>query len=194
MGNWDKERLSPCWKSNNFKAWNPGFCSSSHGFPENVNWMIAFDGNLLFQGADVAWKTKGSEPTPDFIEFVFSGAVKPPEIGCASGWDTREAARGGDAPTHLHPCLYVFQLCFYDASGVNWDQAVLLSHPQSQTRLHCLVWIPRNICRAWSKSCSKVTFRESLYSSEVLCQLSLSSFEAVCVSLCLCWTVGHRLF
>lgn len=48
---------------------------------------MAFYGNRLFQGADVAGNIKGSEPTSHLKDislssFPFSGNAKTPEIGC----------------------------------------------------------------------------------------------------------------
>lgn len=67
---------------------------------------MAFYGNRLFQGADVAGNIKGSEPTSHLVDislfpFPFSGIAKTPEIGCMT---VRYQRDGEDL--HVYTCVF----------------------------------------------------------------------------------------
>ena len=75
---------------------------------------MAFYGNRLFQGADVAGNIKGREPTTCLVDislfpFLFSGISKTPEIGYMT-----VRYKGGKEELHLYTCISVL-MCLYSA-------------------------------------------------------------------------------
>lgn len=75
---------------------------------------MAFYGNRLFQGADVAGNIKGSESTSHLVDISlfplpFSGIAKTPEILCMT-----VRYKGDREELHLYVYIFVF-MCLYSA-------------------------------------------------------------------------------
>lgn len=124
---------------------------------------MAFYGNRLFQGTDVARNIKGSEPTSHLVDislfpFLFSGIAKTPETRCIT-----VRYKGGKEEytyTLLSLYLYVYTLllfCFRSKQSLYYTPYLSLN----LTRLH------GDICR--SKNYWKAIFCGSLHLSDILC-------------------------
>lgn len=166
MGNSDKESLC---------AGRTTFLRPGTHISELVcqrGWRIAFDGNFLFLGADVAGNVEGRDP-PSWWMLPFSGPAKIPGVGYVS-----VRYKLGSGELHLHICViaHACMLCFYSASEVNRVQIIVLTSPQTQT------WLHRDICRvAGRQSFVKVYTQQIYHTSSPGVPLRACVYVFICV-------------